>query len=56
MANETSLSISLIMLNFLVGWVRLARSGLLAANLASLPDYVWIDENLNPTPNLTLSS
>ena len=43
------------MLNFLVGWVKSAKSGLLATNPVSLPDYVWIAEPLNPTPDSTLS-
>jgi hypothetical protein len=43
------------MLDFLVGWVKLARFGLLSTNLASLPDYVWIAESLNPTPKSTMS-
>ena len=42
--------------NFLVGWVKSAKSGLLAENLVSLPDYIRIAEFLNPTPDLTLSS
>jgi hypothetical protein len=44
------------MLNFLVGWVELAKSELLAANPVSLPDYIRIAESPNPTSNLTLSS
>ena len=44
------------MLNFLVGWVGSAKSGLLAENQVSLPDHISIAEFLNPTPNLTLSS
>jgi hypothetical protein len=44
----------LTMLNSLVGWVRLTKSGLLARNLVSLPDYVWIAQCLNPTPDLAL--
>jgi hypothetical protein len=31
---------NLTMLNFLVGWVKSTKYGLLAANLVSLPDYV----------------
>jgi hypothetical protein len=46
---------SLTMLDFLVGWVELAKSGLLAKNLVSPPDYIRIAESLNPTSNLTLS-
>lgn len=47
---------SLTVLNSLVGWVGSAKLGLLAINLVSLPDYVWIAKSLNPTPNLTLQS
>jgi hypothetical protein len=39
------------MLNFLVGWVKSAKSHLLATNLVSLPDYIRIAESLNPTRN-----
>jgi hypothetical protein len=46
----------LTMLNFLVGWVGSAKSGLLVENQVSLPDHVCIAEYLNPTPNLTLST
>ena len=46
----------LTMLNFLVGWVELAKSQLLHTSLVSLPDCIRIAESLNPTPNLTLSS
>ena len=45
----------LTMLNFLIGWVELARFQLLATNLVSLTDYVWITESLNPTLDSALS-
>jgi len=46
---------NLTMSNFLVGWVKSAKSGLFATNPVSLLDYPWIAESLNPTSGSTLS-
>jgi hypothetical protein len=44
------------MLDFLVGWVGSAKSGLLSEDQVILNDHVCTAEFLNPTPNSTLSS